>query len=70
MNQRFSIVPVFYLAFLLIPLYWLLTMSFKPMKELAGQLTLYPKSPTRITTKSFSVIRVGNWALSMQRSMS
>ena len=46
MNQRFSIVPVFYLAFLLIPLYWLLTMSFKPMKELAGQLTLYPKSPT------------------------
>ena len=46
MNQRFSIVPIFYLAFLLIPLYWLLTMSFKPMKELAGQLTLYPKSPT------------------------
>ena len=46
MNQRFSIVPVFYLAFLLIPLYWLLTMSFKPMKEIAGQLTLYPKSPT------------------------
>ena len=46
MNQRLSIVPIFYLAFLLIPLYWLLTMSFKPMKELAGQLTLYPKSPT------------------------
>ena len=43
MNQRFSIVPVFYLVFLLISLYWLLTMSFKPMKELAGQLTLYPK---------------------------
>ena len=28
MNQRFSIVPIFYLAFLLIHLYWLLTMSF------------------------------------------
>ena len=46
MNQRFLIVPIFYLAFLLIPLYWLLTMSFKPMKEIAGQLTFYPKSPT------------------------
>jgi glycerol transport system permease protein len=45
-NQRFAIIPVFYLAFLLIPLYWLLTMSFKPMKGLVGQLTLYPKSPT------------------------
>jgi glycerol transport system permease protein len=45
-KPRFSILPVLYLAFLLIPIYWLLTMSFKTNAEIGGQLTLYPHHPT------------------------
>ncbi len=35
-----------YLAFLVIPLYWLVVMSFKTNDEILGELTLFPTQPT------------------------
>lgn len=46
MKARVSPVPFFYVAALMMPLYWLVTMSFKTNGEIAGQLTLFPEAPT------------------------
>lgn len=46
MKNPFSVVPVIFLGFVLIPLYWLLSMSFKTNREIGGQLTLFPVEPT------------------------
>jgi glycerol transport system permease protein len=35
-----------YIAFLVIPLYWLLVMSLKTNEEILGELSLYPRHPT------------------------
>ena len=39
-------VPVFYVTFLMIPIYWLLNMSFKTTNEILSGFTLYPHSFT------------------------
>jgi glycerol transport system permease protein len=44
--KRFPLAPLIYTAFLMVPLYWLLTMAFKSHGEIAGALTLYPVAPT------------------------
>jgi glycerol transport system permease protein len=44
LNQR--ILLGLYLAFLVIPLYWLLVMSLKTNEEILGELTLVPHQPT------------------------
>ena len=36
------IVPVIYIIFLMLPIYWLLNMSFKTTNEILGGFTLYP----------------------------
>jgi glycerol transport system permease protein len=46
MRARLSPVPILYVALLVTPLYWLVTMSFKTNSEIAGQLTLFPEAPT------------------------
>jgi glycerol transport system permease protein len=46
MRQRFSLVPLLFVLALLVPLYWLVTMSLKSNAEIAGQLTLVPHAPT------------------------
>jgi glycerol transport system permease protein len=46
MNSRTSLVPIAFVLFLLMPLYWLVTMAFKTNGEIAGQLTLFPHAPT------------------------
>jgi glycerol transport system permease protein len=37
---------ILYLAFLIIPLYWLVVMSLKTNEEILGQLTIFPHHPT------------------------
>ena len=39
-------VPVLYVTFLMIPIYWLLNMSFKTTNEILGGFTLYPHNFT------------------------
>ena len=40
------IVPAFYIVFLLLPIYWLLNMSFKTTNEILGTFSLFPQSFT------------------------
>ncbi|MGR3378933.1 carbohydrate ABC transporter permease [Salipiger abyssi] len=37
---------ILYILFLLVPIYWLVNMSFKPNDEILGAMTLWPQSPT------------------------
>ncbi|MEM8841895.1 MAG: carbohydrate ABC transporter permease [Pseudomonadota bacterium] len=37
-----SLVPIFYIVFLMLPIYWLLNMSFKTTNEILGGFSLYP----------------------------
>src|SRR5690348_14420391 len=40
------IVPTIYIFVLLLPIYWLVNMSFKTNEEIISSLTLYPHAPT------------------------
>ncbi len=40
------IVPTLYIILLLVPIYWLINMSFKTNAEIVSSLTLYPHAPT------------------------
>ena len=40
------IVPTVYIIVLLLPIYWLINMSFKTNGEIVSSLTLYPHAPT------------------------
>ncbi|RUY59691.1 carbohydrate ABC transporter permease, partial [Mesorhizobium sp. M7A.F.Ca.CA.001.05.1.1] len=40
------IVPTIYIVVLLLPIYWLINMSFKTNAEIVSSLTLYPHQPT------------------------
>ena len=39
-------VPALYVFFLMVPIYWLLTMSFKTTNEILGAFTLWPRNFT------------------------
>ena len=45
-KDRFSPAPIVYVALLMLPLYWLLIMSFKTNGEIMGAMTFIPHSPT------------------------
>ncbi len=40
------IVPTLYIIFLLLPIYWLINMSFKTNQEITGAFSLWPQTPT------------------------
>jgi glycerol transport system permease protein len=40
------LVPSFYIVFLMLPIYWLLNMSFKTTNEILGSFTLWPRNFT------------------------
>ncbi len=40
------VVPTLYIVFLLLPIYWLINMSFKTNQEILSVFTLWPKNPT------------------------
>ena len=46
MKKLTRYVPVLYVTFLMIPIYWLLNMSFKTTNEILGGFTLYPHNFT------------------------
>jgi len=44
---RFSfLIPTIYILFLLLPIYWLVNMSFKENGEILGAFSLWPQNPT------------------------
>src|SRR4029077_2964860 len=42
MRKR-ALIPAIYILFLLLPIYWLVTMSFKTTNEILGGFTLWPR---------------------------
>ncbi len=46
MKKLTWLVPTFYILFLLLPIYWLLNMSFKTTNEILGVFTLWPQDFT------------------------
>ena len=46
MKPRFSFAPSIFVALLMVPIYWLITMSVKSIGEISGSITLYPHTPT------------------------
>lgn len=40
------VVPTLYIVFLLLPIYWLVNMSFKTNQEILSMFTLWPENPT------------------------
>ena len=40
------LVPTIYIIFLMLPIYWLINMSFKTNQEILGVFSLWPKNPT------------------------
>ncbi len=40
------LVPTLYILFLMLPIYWLVSMSFKTTNEILGNFTLWPQNPT------------------------
>lgn len=45
MRKR-SIIPILYIAFLMLPIYWLVAMSFKTTQEILGGFSLFPQNWT------------------------
>ncbi|MEF2550639.1 carbohydrate ABC transporter permease [Aurantimonas sp. A2-1-M11] len=41
-----ALIPILYIVFLLLPIYWLVNMSFKTNQEILSGLTLFPDNPT------------------------
>jgi glycerol transport system permease protein len=44
--HRIRLLPVLYIGFLLLPVYWLLNMSFKTNTEISAGVSLWPREPT------------------------
>lgn len=44
--SKLRLTPVLYIIFLMVPIYWLLTMSLKTNAEILGGFSLWPKDPT------------------------
>lgn len=51
--QKRSIVTITYILFLLLPIYWLVAMSFKPTNEILGGFSLFPQT---FTLENYKVI--------------
>ena len=46
-KSRFAfLIPTIYIVFLLLPIYWLVNMSFKENNEILGAFSLFPQNPT------------------------
>ena len=45
-KNKFPIAPVIYTFFILVPIYWMATISFKTNKELGSGISLFPKEPS------------------------
>ena len=41
-----ALIPIVYIVFLLLPIYWLVNMSFKTNQEIVSTMTLFPMHPT------------------------
>ena len=52
MRKR-TLIPIFYILFLMLPIYWLVAMSFKTTQEILGGFSLFPQT---FTLENYAVI--------------
>ncbi|PCI58806.1 MAG: sugar ABC transporter permease [Kordiimonadales bacterium] len=52
MLKRIRIIPTLYIIFLMLPIYWLLTMALKTNAEILGGFSLWPQNPTLANFKT------------------
>ena len=45
-SRLWWLVPTLYIIFMMLPIYWLINMSFKTNQEILGTFSLWPQSPT------------------------
>ena len=45
-SRLWWLVPTIYIIFLMLPIYWLVNMSFKTNQEILGTFSLWPQNPT------------------------
>ena len=50
--QKRSIIPILYIVFLMLPIYWLVAMSFKTTQEILGGFSLFPRVWTLASYKT------------------
>ena len=65
MNKKW-ILPSLYILFLMLPIYGLLSMSFKTTNEILGGFSLFPQNSRSTTTSRYSPIRPGTTATSIR----
>ena len=53
MRRLIWLVPTLYILFLMLPIYWLVSMSFKPTNEILGGFSLWPQD---LTFENYAVI--------------
>lgn len=51
--QKRSLIPILYILFLMLPIYWLVAMSFKTTNEILGGFSLFPQT---FTTEAYVTI--------------
>ena len=56
--------PTLYILFLMLPIYWLVIMSFKTTNEILGGFTLWPQHFTLENYRKIFTDRPGTWATS------
>lgn len=59
--QRLRLVPFFYAAFVLLPLYWLIIVSFMTQEEATAGLAFFPREPTLVNY--FYILTDRGWAM-------
>ena len=59
MKKAKWVVPTIYIIFLMLPIYWLLNMSFKTTTEIINTYTLWPQEFTLDNYKKFLPIVLG-----------
>ena len=65
-EQRRWLVPALYIVFLMLPIYWLLSMSFKTTNEILGGFTLWPQQFTLDNYRKIFTDPPGTWATSIR----
>ena len=64
---RAGLVPTLYIGFLMLPIYWLVNMSFKTNREILSSFTLWPANPT---LRNYEVILTDpSWYMGYVNSM-
>ena len=67
MKRLSWLIPTIYILFLMLPIYWLVSMSFKTTNEILGSFTLFPQEFTLANYKT--IFTDSTWYLGYANSL-